>query len=662
MKLKNLLAIFSLGMFAFSACTPDETSMGTKDITPSDLNSGVGFDLSIDQSTNIVTMTSKMDKQYQTCWITSDGYSVSNSVTVQHPFKGKYYALFGCTTRGGVVFSDTCWYNIENNKMDAVDNDLYKFLTGGAGKKKTWIPCNQAYGVGIASSPLAYASPDDNKDFTIGNLKLNWDPGYQSWLNGMSSEDDYYMKSSITFGLSDSEGCTVEETRYENENDATGTTNKGTFAFNISDPSRPTITFNNCYAMHASSFDEVCDNYTKDIKIAYLDEYMLSFATMRTNSEGPWWLVWTFVAKDVKDGEVEIPVVLSVAEANPVVAPAKLTEEDLLTREVNGATATMSEVTYVTNDEQPFNYYWWDGGAKEPAWTACDYSSLLSSLSPKIANEELLLYKQDDDDYRFSYDKPFAEKHHGTFEVEGNVIKFYDYDENTNKKAAFELTFVTTNGENISSSEFVIVKQDIKSGELILGLADKTNKAGSVCQYRCVILNPNTIGGNTATKVDVDQAKVTLTWPDGNKGDGHGLRIVLYNSWTGTAAINVMKAKIKKGQTMTVNYKVEGIEWNDGAKPMAYLYNNSTGDLPGWDVFDKSKENEMIPYSTLDISTGEGTCKVINTGTSTIDFSNGGNGGSLQICLQVSDGTVPGEDNTIDTDKVKVTITSIVIE
>ena len=81
----------------------------------------------------------------------------------------------------------------------------------------------------------------------------------------------------------------------------------GKFSLNISDPKRPVITFDKCYALHNAGFDEVCANYTVDIKILECTPYLLQLATMRTNSEGPWWLVWNFISEEAYNDPSIIP-------------------------------------------------------------------------------------------------------------------------------------------------------------------------------------------------------------------------------------------------------------------------------------------------------------------------------------------------------------------
>lgn len=90
---------------------------------------------------------------------------------------------------------------------------------------------------------------------------------------------------------------------------ASGTTDAtGTFNLNVSDPKRPVISFyGGTYSLHNEGFDDVCSNYTNDIKIIECTPYLLQVATMRTNSEGPWWLVWNFISEEAYNDPSIIP-------------------------------------------------------------------------------------------------------------------------------------------------------------------------------------------------------------------------------------------------------------------------------------------------------------------------------------------------------------------
>lgn len=193
------------------------------------------------------------------------------------------------------------------SRFCALENPLYTYLAGGVGKSKRWVPCDKAYGVGQCSGPVMYCNPDNvmneaggaDTNIGINHMVPNWDPGFQSWL---IPEDSPYMNSYMEFSLDDVNGCTITEYRGDE-----GATYNGKWNLNVSDNAHPTLSFTDAFSMHNTGFDAVCDNYTTNIVITELSEYMLQLATMRTNSEGAWWIIWNFIAEDVKNGTVKIP-------------------------------------------------------------------------------------------------------------------------------------------------------------------------------------------------------------------------------------------------------------------------------------------------------------------------------------------------------------------
>ena len=205
------------------------------------------------------------------------------------------YAFYGC-------------YNLTSVTFGELETDFYTDLTGGDQKK--WVPLDGDYGIGQTVGPMTYCNPDDVlndgtyvTDLAFENWAPNWDPGFQSWL---ISETDPYMDSYMIFSLTD---CTIEEYRGEDgeKGSSTGTTLSGTYTFNIDDEEHPTLSFTDTYSMHCINFDDVCDNYTSEIKVVELTEYVLQLATMRTNDEGSWWLVWNFIPEDLALGLIEVP-------------------------------------------------------------------------------------------------------------------------------------------------------------------------------------------------------------------------------------------------------------------------------------------------------------------------------------------------------------------
>ena len=278
MRLKSFFSILAGAALIFSACSPEEYEMGAKTYVSDDLVEGIAYTVTPDANDpNTIHLTSLI-KGATPLWVTPSGPSQKTTLDLALPFAGEYSVTFGASTPAGPVYGE---------------------------------PYTKNFGIGRCSGPVMYMSHTDVKndgsnitDLMIGsaNWAPNWDPGIQSWL---IPADDPYFQSYITFGLDAVKGCTVELHRVA----ASGTTDAtGTFNLNVSDPKRPVISFyGGTYSLHNEGFDDVCSNYTNDIKIIECTPYLLQVATMRTNSEGPWWLVWNFISEEAYNDPSIIP-------------------------------------------------------------------------------------------------------------------------------------------------------------------------------------------------------------------------------------------------------------------------------------------------------------------------------------------------------------------
>ena len=117
MKLKNIFySIFTCAalLFAATACSPDDYSLGSKDVTEADLVEGIAFTITPDASNpNIIYLESKMPTSYQVLWNHPQGRSQGNKVTLKMPFPGTYEVQMGVETRGGVVYGEKATFTID---------------------------------------------------------------------------------------------------------------------------------------------------------------------------------------------------------------------------------------------------------------------------------------------------------------------------------------------------------------------------------------------------------------------------------------------------------------------------------------------------------------------------------------------------------------------
>ena len=624
MKKSIYLAVAALLMLG--SCTPDSHSLDSLSLQPSDLTHGSAFSVTVDAQ-NTVTLKSLLDKSYNCYWIHPNGRAQGPVATLQLPFAGKYDVTFGVDTRGGVVYGNPYQFEVTTNNMALLADPLYTYLTGGVGKSKKWVPVDKDYGVGQCTGPVMYCNPDDvlndgsnSTDIGINNMKPNWDPGFQSWL---IPADDPYMDSYMIFSLDDVNGCSITEYRGEagTKGSSTGTTSTGKYTLNVSDKNHPTLSFSDTYSMHNVGFDDVCSNYTSNIIITELTPYMLQLATMRTNSEGPWWIIWNFIAADVQDGTVVIPSgdVNYLNPSTPVLPTISDLKTKIFTTDINGVEYEGAEMTFQVVGDAPYDWMWWNGGSN--AWESVTGGNYGTNWAPKadedvVTENELTLTKK------------------GTFTY-GNQAGSYTIDEG---KIIFdqEVSFFTVTGDSrtieVKGTEWQVFKCDPGS-ELVLGVANGKDTNGNINNYLVANFSYKAVGGGQTGPVNVpfDAAKVN-NYIEADKY----FRCQLYNPWGGgNDAIDPANVKLKKDQKINITVKLSGFTFSQTAK-MALCCNR--GNEQGW-------EPDCFGYARAIDVNGDGTYTVswTNDTGSTVKWDDGTS--ALTITLQF-DGyaTLPDDD------------------
>lgn len=533
-----------------AACSPDDPGMSKPDLTPQDLAQGIAYSVTVDDK-NTVTLKSLLNKSYSCFWTHPNGRAQGNEVQFSVPFAGTYEVTFGVDTRGGIVYGEPYQFQINTNNMDLLSDPLYTYLTGGVGSSKRWVPLDKDYGVGHTVGPMTYCNPDDvlndgSGDTNIGidHMIPNWDPGFPDWLVLPTSP---YMDSYMEFTLDNVNGCTITEYQAEK-----GTTTKGKFTLNLSDKNRPLLSFTDAYCMHLQSMDEAVANYTTDLYITALSPYVLQIATMRTNSEGPWWLVWTFIAEDVKKGIVEIPS--SEAEylnpTAPVLPEIENMETNIFTTDINGVEFEGAAMTFLVSQDAAYDWLWWNGATS--AWESVVAGAYGSNWAPMwdedaVAERELTLTKKGE----YSYGETT-----GTYYFEGSKIVFDK-----------PITFFTVTGDSrtieLTGQEWQVFKVDPGS-ELIIGVPDGTDINGNTNAYLVAGFTYKAVGGG-------ETGPIVVPFNNDNRNNyieaGNYFRCQIYNPWGGGGdAIDPANIKLKKNQKINITVRLSGFTFTQAAK------------------------------------------------------------------------------------------------
>lgn len=598
MKMKKSIYLSAAVALMLGACSPDDYSLSQPDLESADLAQGIAYSVTVDAD-NTVTLKSLLDKSYNCYWTQPNGRSQGREVKFQLPFAGTYEVRFGVDTRGGIVYGEPYQFQVTTNNMALLEDPLYAYLSGGVGKSKKWVPVDKFYGVGQCTAPVMYCNPDDvlndgsgDTNIGINHMTPNWDPGFQSWL---IPADSPYMDSYMTFSLDDQNGCSIEEYRAED-----GATLKGKWNLNLTDKNHPTLSFTDAYCMHNVGFDEVCSNYTTDIVITELTPYMLQLATMRTNSEGAWWIIWNFIAADVQDGTVVIPSDEPeyLNPSAPAIAEIADLETKLFTTDINGVNFQGDAMTFIFGDEAAYDWLWWDGNGSWTSVVGGDYGKNWAPAwdEDEAAEMELTLTKKGT--YTLG-------EQTGTYTLDGNVLTF--------DRA---LTLLTVNGEQrtvtLTGQEWTVFKCDPGS-ELVIGVPAEQDAEGNTTVYLVANLAYKAVGGGQTGPVSVPfDPTLVNNYIEADKY----FRCQLYNPWGGGGdMVDPANIKIKKNQKINVTLTLHGFNFTQPAK-MVLCCNR--GEEQSW-------EPDCFNYSRAITVSGDGTYTIswTNDTGSTVNWSDG---------------------------------------
>ena len=282
---------------AFTSCSPDDYSLGSKDVTRDDLIEGIGFDIVPDAGNpNIVNLVAKDKyKNYQVLWNHSQGRGKGSTVTLKFPFAGTYVAQMGVETRGGVVYGDSAKFEVKQFCADFVNDELWTKLTGGVGQTKRWYLDLDSRGIcrHFVGPLYFYGTADNWNTVTLGQTvegdswswAADW-AGQSSWLLGSTGAMDYgYME----FGLAG--GATVKVV-----DNAQNRVMNGQFQM---DTDNHTMKLTDAQVLHDPGRDAIVTQWGNVTILALTDDYM-QLAVLRDNdpNEGNCLLSYNFISED----------------------------------------------------------------------------------------------------------------------------------------------------------------------------------------------------------------------------------------------------------------------------------------------------------------------------------------------------------------------------
>lgn len=353
MKTKNIIYSLWVAVFAmmFTACTPDDYSLGSKELTSDDIVEGLAYSITHDESNpNIVYLKSLLPSKYSVMWETPSGrYNGQSEVTLKMPFAGTYTVQMGVETSAGYVYGPETTFTIDDFCSDFVSDELWTYLTGGAGSSKKWYldidsKAQCRYFVG----PLYFYGTADNWNSvtlgqTISGDSWSWAAdwaGNGGWLFGSTAAMDYgYME----FNLIDGANVIVEDL-------AAGKHYEGTF---VMDTDNHTMSLSDAPVLHDPGREAIVSKWG-NVTILALTEDHMQLAVLRDQSdEGNCLLSYNFISEEYRDNWT--PDTGDDTTVEPTLASDW---RDYVEPK------TSHEMTYKLSDENPFDWCNLDGTNK----------------------------------------------------------------------------------------------------------------------------------------------------------------------------------------------------------------------------------------------------------------------------------------------------------
>lgn len=363
MKKYIYLCVPILMFFLFVGCSPEENSMGSAEVSKSDLQEGIAFSVTPDSLNPNLIHLKNLKSQYNAYWIHPDvgtGHSKGNDVDLKIAFAGVYSLVYGLDTSAGMIYSDTVKIIIKNFCADFVSGDNWTWLAGGASGTKTWVPDNGKVGMkqGFYS---CFAPQATYGDMTHDDGLNNWYAKNYTWWEPSNADvgnTDGDLAQSMTFSLKGGAYLTVV--------DQNGKESSGSFAFT---PDSHTLSAIGVEFPHGAWANGKAKSFSSDFYVFHLSENQLMIANLRDKAlsgEDPCWYVWNFVSKDYKDNY----------KGETITEPKLPSDFESVV-----GTQTNKTVTWVLSSDSPYDWMTLAGKRKNGYSVNSDYPVFMRPLT-----------------------------------------------------------------------------------------------------------------------------------------------------------------------------------------------------------------------------------------------------------------------------------------
>jgi len=605
MKIKNLIYSAITGALLFTqACKPDEYSLDAADISSSELAEGIAFEIVHDASNyNLVHLKSLVDSKYQCIWETPQGRFQNATVDLKMPFEGKYPIVFGVETRGGIVYSDTAWFDIKEFYAEFVSDPLWKLISGGAGESKTWYLDIDEEGVSrYWTGPVCYYGLDNSWETEMEGKKptgtdvWSWFPDYKgnTWI--VSELKNF---GSMTFDLNGGAHLTIK--------DADGNvTASGVYSI---DAEKHTMTTSDATIIHCN-FDDIVLKWG-NIKIIKADENSMQLAVVRDNSsEGECLLAFSYISEDYYNnwtlGETE-------EKPNEPQLPENWKQD------ISEVTITTTSIKWTLSDKNPLDWANLDGSLMN-GWKAPeDYPDWLGTPNYDDYKDFSMTLNSADNTVKFV--TPDGTETSGTYSIDDKGIFTF---EGVSVPSFTVVGWASFAADANGQLRILSIEKDDDNVVTGMWLGARSTEKEEYMAYHLVC----SAGANNAQSNPFPQGKYYLNEiPEGYYSSGYG------NTWeSGEVYVNAMVGWWKFGnpddENIVENYK--------------YAYNAYTSQ------YIEVKENTIIVHAVWPTSND----KTDNTGNPVLDAEGNpekeSNYSGYKVTSQTINYTIEGKVVTLD--------------